>query len=114
MGKKVLAIFLLMLIVSIVGYLNSEVAWLEYTFAHLGGLSILGFIGSFIGIIALKKGYNFWTTLLFSILLPVILGFTAVLIVQPMTCGGTVSLASSFLLLIIFSVLRHNSRTKLI
>jgi hypothetical protein len=114
MERMVIALFLLMLIISIVGYLNLEVVWLEYTFAHLGGLSILGLIGSFIGIIALKKGYNFWKTLLVTILLPVILGFTAVLIVQPMTCGGTVSLASSFLLLIIFSVLRHSSRTKLI
>jgi len=114
MEKKVLAIFLLILIISIVVYLDSEVAWLEYTFAHLGGLSILGVIGSFIGIIAVKKGYNFGKTLLISISLPVILGFTAVLMVQPMTCGGTVCIASSFLLLIIFSVLRHRNRTKLI
>jgi len=114
MERKVIAFFLLILIISIVGYLNSEVALLEYTFAHLGGISILGFIGYFIGIIAVKKGYNFWKTLLVSILIPVIFGFTAVLMVQPMTCGGTISLASSFLLLIIFSVLKHNSRTKLI
>ena len=114
MERKVFSFFLLMLIISIVGYFNSEVAWLENTLAHLGGLSILGFIGSLIGIIAVKKGYNYWKTLLVSILIPVILGFTAVLIVQPMTCGGTVSLASSLLLLIIFSVLRHSSRTKLI
>jgi hypothetical protein len=114
MKKKVLAIFLLILIISIVGYLSAEAAWLEYTFAHLGGLSILGIIGSFIGIIAIKKGYNFWKTLLISISLPVILGFTAVLLVQPMTCGGTASLASSFLLFIVFSVIRHSSKTKLI
>ena len=114
MKRKVLALFLLLLIISIVGYFTTEVIWLEYTFAHLGGLSILGLIGSFVGLIAVKKGYNFWNALLVSILVPIIIGSTAVLVVEPMTCGGTVSLAAALLLLIIYSVLRQGSRTRLI
>jgi membrane associated rhomboid family serine protease len=113
-ARKLLILFLLVLIISIVGYFGSDSQWLDYTFAHLGGSSIVGLLGYCAGIVAMNKGYGFWKAFLIGFFIPIILGFIAVFIVQQMTCGGTVSLAAAVFLLITYSVLKRKRVTRLI
>lgn len=103
---KLLLLFLLLLIIGIVGYFISDSHWLNYTFAHGGGLGIVGILGCCAGIVAMKKGYNFWKTFLLGFVLPIILGFIAAFITQPIACGGTVSLVVAVLILIIYSLVQ--------
>ena len=104
---KLLVLFLLLLIISIIGYFISDNQWLDYTFAHMGGLCIVGLLGCCAGFIARKKGYGFWKAFLLGFSLPIFLGFIAAFITQPIACGGTVSLAVALLILIIYSFVKR-------
>jgi heme/copper-type cytochrome/quinol oxidase subunit 4 len=112
--RKILLLFLLVLITSIAGYFATNSEWLNYTFAHLGGSAIVGLLGCCAGIVAMKKGYGFWKAFLIGFFLPIILGFVAVFLIQPMSCGGTVSLAAAVFILIIYSFVKRRMVTSLI
>ena len=47
-------IFLMLLIVSIVGYFSTDNHWVEFIFAHLSGLFIIGLMVYSSGFIAMK------------------------------------------------------------
>jgi len=104
---NLLVLFLLLLIFSIIGYFTFDSQWLDYTFAHGGGLGIVGLLGCCAGLVARKKGYSFWKAFLLGFSLPIILGFIAAFIMQPLACGGTVSLAAAVLILIIYSFVKR-------
>ena len=104
--RRILVLCLLVLIISITGFLASDNQWIDYIFAHLGGVSIVGLLGCCAGVIARKKGYGYWNAFLLGSFLPIILGFIAVLLFQPTSCGGSVSLAVAVLIVIIFSLLK--------
>lgn len=112
--KKIPLLFLLVLIISIVGYFSSYIHWVEYTFAHIGGLSIVGLAGCCAGVIAKKKGYGYWKAFLIAFFLPIILGFIAGFLFQPIACGGSVSLAVAVLIVIIYSLVIPREVKKLI
>ena len=57
--KRILLLLLIMLIICTVSYFSIEEHWIEYVFAHLGGLSIIGLFGCCAGSISRKKGYGY-------------------------------------------------------
>lgn len=95
--RNVPLIFLLLLIVSIVGYFYTDSHWVEFIFAHLGGLFIIGLMGYFSGFIAMKKGYRSRNALLIGIIYPIVFGFIAAFLFEPISCGGSVSLGVAVL-----------------
>ena len=104
--RKLPLLFLLLLIISILLYFSTDIHWVEITFAHLGAIGIIGLLSCGAGLIAMKKGYGYWKAFLIGIFAPVILGFGAVLLIQPGSCGGSVSLAVAILTLVTYSLLR--------
>ena len=48
----------------IVEYFIWDSQWWDYTFAHWGGLGIVGLFGCCAGYVAWKKGYGFWKAFL--------------------------------------------------
>jgi hypothetical protein len=106
-------IFLLLLIVSIIGYFFSKNHWIEFTFAHLGGLFILGIIGYWSGIIAMKKGYDYWKAFLMGFFLPIIFGLMAVFLSTSISCGGSISLAVAVLIVLIYSLVKPRAVNEL-
>ena len=114
MEKRILLIFLATLIICTVCYLSIDEQWVEYVFAHLGGLSIIGLFGCFAGAISKKKGYDYWKAFLIVFFLPMIIGTIAVFLFRPIPCGGSVSLAVAILLVIIYSLVKRSDGIKTI
>jgi hypothetical protein len=102
-ARRIFLLFAGLLIIGVAGYFIFRELWLRYVFAHLAGLAIMGFLGCWAGIIARSKGYGFWRAFLLGFVPPIILGVGAVLIVHSSGghgCGGIVSLAAAFLVII--------------
>jgi hypothetical protein len=106
-------VLLMLLTVSIVGYFSTDIHWAEFTFAHLGGLFIIGLMGYFSGYIAKKKGYGLRNALLIGIILPIFFGFTAGFLIEPISCGGSISLGVSVFIVIIYSIIKPKFLDKL-
>jgi hypothetical protein len=111
--RNIPLIFLVLLIVSIIGYFSSDSNWLEFTFAHLGGLFIVGFMGHCSGIIAMKKGYNYWKAFSMGFFLPIGIGFTPVFLFKSISCGGSISLAVALLIVLSYLVVKRRVVNKL-
>jgi len=113
--SRIILLFLGLLIIGVIGYFSLGKFWIDSIFAHVGGLGIIGLLGGLAGIIAKKKGYDYWKAFLLVFILPIILGFIAVLLVQPMSCGGSVSLAVALIMVIIYSFTKrkdHNTQVE--
>ena len=105
--SRIHLLFLGLLIIGVIGYLAFRNLWTGSIFAHVGGLGIIGLIGGFVGIIAKKKGYDYWRAFILGFILPIILGVIAVLLVEPMSCGGSPSIAAALLIVIIYSFIKR-------
>ena len=111
--RKILLIFIILLIFGLAGYFALHNFRVRYVFAHIGGLAIIGLLGYWAGRIAKKKGYNFWKAFLYGFVFPVILGIFSVFLVQILGgrgCGGSVSIVAALLVVIgCFFVKRKNA-----
>jgi hypothetical protein len=109
---RILLLFLGLLIIGIIGYFALRNLWIGSIFAHIGGLGIIGLLGSLTGILAKKKGYDYWKVFLLGLILPIFLGVIAVLLTQTYSCGGSVSLAAALFILIIYSFTKRKDANK--
>ena len=112
--KRIRLLFLTIFILGTVGYFSVDEHWIEYVFAHLGGLSIIGLFGCFAGAISTKKGYGYWKAFLIVFILPIIIGTIVVIIFRPISCGGSISLAVAILIVAIYSFVKRSDRIKTI
>ena len=110
--NKIFLLFLALLIIGVMGYLALSNLWTGSIFAHVGGLGIIGLLGGFAGMIAKKKGYDFWKAFLLAFILPIFLGVIAVSLVEPMSCGGSPSIAAVLLIIIIYSFTKRRDFNK--
>ncbi|HUU06584.1 MAG TPA: hypothetical protein VMZ49_11985 [Patescibacteria group bacterium] len=114
--KKLMFIFFGgLLAIGFAGYFVFSGQWLRYVFAHLGGLGIMGFLGLLAGTIAAHKGYSFKRAFLLGFALPTLLGIIAVAIVHlsgGRGCGGIVSLAGAFLVIILYCFAKNKNAGK--
>ena len=101
--RRILLLFLGLLLIGVMGYLALPNLWIGSIFAHVGGLGIIGLLGGFVGIIAKKKGYGYWKAFLLGFILPIFLGIISVLLVEPISCGGSPSIAAALLIVIFYS-----------
>ena len=104
--SKILLLFLGLLIIGVIGYFALRNLGINNVFAHIGGLGIIGLLGSLGGIIAKKKGYGYWKAFLFGLFLPILVGVIAVLLTT-FSCGGSPSLAVALLIIIIYSIIKR-------
>jgi hypothetical protein len=111
-GKRILLISIATLIICSVGYFSIDGHWVEYVFAHLGGLSIIGLFGCCAGAISNKKGYGYWMAFILVMFLPLFIGTLAVLLFKPVSCGGSLSLAVAILIVTIYSIVKHSDSIK--
>jgi len=109
---KVQLLFLGLLIIGVIGYFALRNLGINNVFAHIGGLGIIGLLGSLAGIIAKKKGYGYWKAFLFGLFLPILIGVIAVLLPQTFSCGGSPSLAAALLIIIIYSLIKRKNVNK--
>ena len=105
--RNILLLFIVLFIVGIIGYFSTESHWIEFTFAHLGGLGIVGVLGSFTGLIAMKKGFIYFKAFSLSLILPILFGSILVFLFKPIPCGGSVSLAVSVLAVLYYSIAKR-------
>ncbi len=110
--NRIILLFLGLLIIGVIGYLTLRNLLIGSIFAHVGGLGIIGVLGGFVGIIAKNKGYDYWKAFLIGFILPIIVGFIAVLLVEPISCGGSPSLAAALIIVIIYSFTRRRDVNK--
>jgi hypothetical protein len=109
----ILLLFLGLLIIGVIGYFALRDLGIDSISSHVGGVGIIGLLGGLTGIIAKKKGYDYWKAFLLGFVLPIVLGVIAVLLVQPMSCGGSVSLGVALLIVIISSFAKRRDVDKL-
>ena len=111
--RRILLLFIGLLIFGLAGYFALHNFGVRYVFAHIGGLAIIGLLGYWAGRIAKKKGYRFWKAFLFGFGIPVILGVFSVFLVQILGgrgCGGSVSIIAALLVVVgCFFVKRKNA-----
>lgn len=72
----------------------------------------MGFLGISAGTIAARKGYGFRRAFLLGFALPTLLGILAVLVVHlagGSGCGGIVSLAVSFVVIVLYCLARDKT-----
>ena len=112
LDSKVQLLFLGLLIIGVIGYFALRNLGINNVFAHIGGLGIIGLLGSLAGIIAKKKGYGYWKAFLFGLFLPILMGVIAVLLPQTFSCGGSPSLAAALLIIIIYSLIKRKNVNK--
>ena len=108
--KILLVIFLGCVLISVLGHFVINNHSIIIITNHLGGIGIIGLLAYLTALIATWKGYNSKKVFLISFFLPVLLGLIAVVIISLITnyiyCGGGVSLATSFILVIIYSIIK--------
>ena len=107
-----LFLFLGLFVVGLAGYLLLHNYWVRYIFAHTGALGIVGLFGFWAGLVARKKGYSFWKAFLLGFALPTIIGILSVLVVIVRGgegCGGSVSLAISIVVVIIYYLVKRRN-----
>ena len=102
MSGRIPLVFTLLFLVSLIGYFSTESHLIKITFAHLGGLGIVGILGSIAGVIATKKGYTYLKVLSLVLILPILLGSIAVILFKPISCGGSISFAVALLLFLYY------------
>ncbi len=105
--SKMPVFFLVLLIISIVGYFSLEDHWMEYVFAHSGGLSIVGLFACLAGTIARKKGYGYRKAFYLAFLLPIIVGVLVVFLSPSVACGGSISLGIALITVVLYSLVRQ-------
>ena len=107
--SRILLLFLGLLIIGVIGYFALSSAGTDSIFSHVGGLGIIGLLGGVTGIIAKKRGYDYLKAFLLGFVLPIVLGIIAVLLVEPMSCGGSISLGAALLIVIISSLTKRRN-----
>jgi hypothetical protein len=111
--KMMPLLFLGLLIIGVIGYFALRNLSIDFIFAHVGGFGIIGLFGCLAGIISKKKGYDYWQAFLLGLVLPVILGFIAVLVIFPpdpeLACGGSVSLGAAILIVIFYTFAKYKN-----
>jgi hypothetical protein len=80
----------------------------------LGGLGILGVLGSFAGLIAIKKGYIYLKAFSLGLIIPTLLGIIPVFLFKPVPCGGSVSLAVSVLIVLYYSIAKRRDTKQVV
>jgi hypothetical protein len=105
--SKIFLLFLGLLVVGGTGYFALRDLGLDSLFAHVGGLGIIGLFAALTGFIARKKGYGYRDAFLLGFGLPILLGVISVLLVDAMSCGGSVSLGVALLVVIIYSLAKR-------
>jgi hypothetical protein len=110
--NRVLLLFLGLLVIGVIGCFALRSLWMGSIFAHVGGVGIIGILSSLTGIIAKKKGYSYWKVFLIGLILPVCLGVIAVLLIEPISCGGSPSMGVALLLVIICSLIKRRDVNK--
>jgi len=112
--KRILLLFFVTLIISTISYFSLDKHWLEYIFAHLGGLSIIGLLGCFAGALSEKKGYGYWKAFFLALFLPIFLGTIAVFPFRPISCGGSVSIIVAIIIVTIYHFIKRSDEVKTI
>ena len=112
MKKQAFVLFGGLLAGGIAGYFLFSNRLLRLVFAHLGGLGIMGFLGLATGAIAASKGYGFKRAFLLGFALPILLGIFAASVVHfsgGQGCGGIVSLAAAFLVILLYCCAKNKN-----
>ncbi|MEW6411908.1 MAG: hypothetical protein AB1483_05475 [Candidatus Zixiibacteriota bacterium] len=114
--RRILLICVMLFAVGAVGWVGFRGQMAGYIFAHVGAVGVVGLLGVAMGFIAKKKGRDFITAFLLGWLVPIVLGVAAVFAVclvggpgTPIYCGGSVSLAVSVLMIVVYSLLRRKT-----
>ncbi len=109
-GGRLAAAFLGLLLVGAAGSFVFDARWVEAVTNHMAGLGIVGLLACLASYIAGKKGRDPGRAFWLGFLLPIALGFVAVVLVYMTTrfvyCGGGVILLSALLVIIGYSCLR--------
>ena len=99
MAARVAIFSLGLLIIGFTGGYALPDAWMSFALYHIGGLGALGLLACGAGVIASKKGYEFWRVFSFALSLAILLGAAFAYLVpptgedgRPAACGGSVSL----------------------
>jgi len=108
-GGRMAIALAVMLSISIVGYLTVDNRSTEYVFAHLGGVSVVGLLACGAAAAAMRRGYRYWKVFWLALLIPMALGVVAAVLFQPISCGGSVSLAAAVLAVITCVLIRPRS-----
>lgn len=107
-GRLPLA-FLALFLVGAAGSFFFDARWIEAATNHMAGLGIAGLLACLASYIARKKGRDPGRAFLLSFLLPIALGFAAVVLVYSTTrfvyCGGGVILLSALLVIVVYACL---------
>ena len=110
MGPGMRLFFFELTSIGLVGTIAFYNLWMGYVFGHVGGLGILGLLGSWAGHIASKKGYGyrraFWACFASSI----IFGVVSVGIVWGLGgggCGGIVSIAVAIVVIVFYALAKR-------
>ena len=109
--SRIFLLFLGLLIIGVIGYFTLRNLAISDVFAHIGGLGIIGLLGGLAGIIAKKKGYDYWKAFIFGLFLPILVGVIAVFLTT-FSCGGSPSLAAALLIIIIYSLIKRKNVNK--
>lgn len=115
MKKGIFLLFAVLLASGAVGYCAFSGQGPRHIFAHATGLGIMGLLGLVAAALAGRKGGHPRRAFWLAFALPILLGILAVLIVRSWGgrgCGGIVSLAASFLVIVLcdFAGSRHDER----
>ena len=89
----------------------------SFALYHVGGLGALGLLASLTGVIAWRKGFQFWRGFLPSLVLSITLGAIAAYLVppaegvaRPAACGGSVSLGVAVAVLGIWMFVKRRNQ----
>lgn len=100
------------LIVGLIGYFAFHGEFIRRVFAHVGGASVVGLLGVLAGHIAQKNGFSFKLAFtlgsVFSLLAGGVAAFLAYALGRSghLACGGSVSLLCSFIVIVVYALLR--------
>jgi hypothetical protein len=111
MKFKILLVSMIFFLLGIFGYVVFWDQGIRYIFAHIGALGIIGLFSWQAATLAAKKSLHEKRAVLLGFILPIILGITAVYLVDPpekgiipSSCGGIVSLGIASIVVIIYLV----------
>ncbi len=117
-ASNIQLVFLGLLSVSFIGYFAFREQWIGFIFAHIAALSIMGFYGCLTGLLAKRKGRNYWKAFRIGFFIPIILGVIAGFLLGPeegsnlpLTCGGWISLAAGIIIIIPYLFIKQKNST---